>query len=163
MQTLDHQEGIRVSDRMLELTTLPAPDVPATVRAMLDQRLHLWGLAALRHGDLAHDLRLCADELTANAMEAAPREMITFRASYAPNHRMITLSTWDASNDQPTVKQIVELEPEDIIPDAHALDPGRNNHQIGGWGLPLVVALSSAQGVEHTPPRGKWVWASFQL
>ena len=37
----------------------------------------------------------------------------------------------------------------------------RHGHDdgIGGWGLPLVQALSSGCGVRDTEPHGKWVWA----
>lgn len=161
-KTLDRLEGARNEGRTLELTTLPAPDVPATVRAMLEQRLHRWHLTAVRSGEFLHDIQLCADELVTNACQATPSQKITFRATLAQHERAVTLSTWDASTALPTVRPVAQLAAEDIIPDFNALNPGFKDNQIGGWGLPMVVALSAAQGVVPTEPQGKWVWARLE-
>jgi hypothetical protein len=147
--------------RELVLETLPAATVPGTVRALLEQRLALWGLARFRRGELAFDLRLCADELVANACEATPDTAIVFRAVYGDG--FVSLGVWDAGDTEPRFRRTAELDSADVVPDPGALDAGHHCPDIGGWGLPLVLSLSSDRGVQRTRPRGKWVWARFDL
>jgi hypothetical protein len=65
----------------------------------------------------------------------------------------VLLAVWDSSDHMPTVKEVVELTLDDLDLSEENFD---NN---GGWGLPLVRALSCDCGVSKTNPRGKWVWA----
>jgi hypothetical protein len=50
----------------------------------------------------------------------------------------------------------------DVTPDPSALDPGHDDG-TGGWGLPIVEALSTRCGVRTTVPHGKWVWSRVLL
>lgn len=144
-------------DGALVLTTLPADSVPLTVRGMLEQRLGRWSLDRLKHEELIYNLHVCASELVTNACRATPHTAITFRAVRV--RASITVSVWDASDLVPSVAGVTEL---DVTPDARALDDGYDDG-TGGLGLPLVLALSSELGVQRTAPRGKWIWARFDL
>ncbi|ROO87210.1 hypothetical protein EDD29_4804 [Actinocorallia herbida] len=42
-----------------------------------------------------------------------------------------------------------------------ALDALPDDHDFGGWGLPLVMSLSVTHGLESTAT-GKWVYAVLQ-
>nr|BFE30758.1 hypothetical protein GCM10010200_030090 [Actinomadura rugatobispora] len=73
------------------------------------------------------------------------------------------VQVWDASDEQPTPRTAIELELDDITPDPNALDEGHQSDEIGGLGLPLVMALADEIGIDPTPPKGKWVWARFHF
>lgn len=135
----------------LDMTCLAAWTAPGQVRAHIELRLTEWRLSGL-----AQDLHLIAGELVANAVEAAPDGEIRIRFTKEPN--ALLLGVWDSSNDMPVSKPIVELSLLDIEADPNALEPDHDDG-TGGWGLPIVQALSSECGVTPTPPQGKWVWA----
>ena len=142
--------GIRQNDAGLELnlTTRPAPDVPATVRSLLRLRLASWHVT----GDLADDILLCAVELVSNACDAAPDTEVAFRARLDPATGAVWIGAWDTCPEVPAARR-----PELTIEDIDALP---DDHVFGGWGLPLVAALAADCGVTRTPV-GKWVHAVF--
>jgi anti-sigma regulatory factor (Ser/Thr protein kinase) len=139
----------------LDMTCLAAWTAPGQVRTHIEFRLAEWGLRTI-----THDVCLVAGELVANAVEATPDREIRVRFTREPI--AVLLGVWDPSNEMPTLKPVVELSLDDITPDAQALNPGHRGG-IGGWGLPLVEALSSECGVKRTPPRGKWVWSRMRV
>jgi anti-sigma regulatory factor (Ser/Thr protein kinase) len=149
------------ADREITCTTLPAPSVPASVRSILEQRIALLGLDKVISEELRCDILLAVSELVANACDATPCHEITFRVVF--EDRSVWIGVWDASNEQPRPKAIVELGPDDITPDPNALDEGYISDDIGGWGLPLVMGLTKDRNVSPTPPEGKWVWARFHF
>ncbi|WP_169744419.1 ATP-binding protein [Spirillospora albida] len=122
---------------------------------MLELRLGEWGLARI-----AGDVHLVAGELVANAVRAAPDGEI--RVRFVREVRSVFLAVWDSSDGRPVVRPVAELSLDDIVPDARALDPGHDDG-TGGWGLPIVQALSLRCGVERTAPHGKWVWSRIAL
>ncbi|MFB4300335.1 ATP-binding protein [Actinomadura sp. NTSP31] len=133
---------------LLDETVLAAPAAVGVVRASLRAQLACWGLSCR-----AGDVDLIAGELLANAARYAPyREM---RVTFSLGPDGMRLSVWDSSDALPVVKP---LGPVDVSADAAALDAGHDDG-TGGWGLPIVEALSLRCGVERTRPRGKWVWA----
>ena len=138
----------------LDLTCLAAWTAPARVRSHIKFRLTEWGLLSL-----ADDVYLIAGELVANAIEATPDDAIRTRFTREPG--AVLLGVWDASNALPISAPVEHLSPADIKPDPHALDPGHDDG-TGGWGLPIVKALSSQYGVTPTPPAGKWVWSRIR-
>ncbi|MES9537445.1 ATP-binding protein [Actinomadura sp. NPDC000600] len=132
----------------LDTRVLAAPVSAGVVRTLLRSRLADWGLS-----HRADDVDLIAGELLANAAQyAAYREM---RVRFTLQPYGMWLGVWDCSDELPTVRP---LEPVDVSPDAEALNPGHDDG-TGGWGLPIVQALSLRCGVDRTPPKGKWVWS----
>jgi two-component sensor histidine kinase len=130
----------------LDVTCLAARTVAAEMRQRMEFRLAAWGLM-----HIAHDAFLIADELITNACAATPNGEIRIRFTREP--QSVVLGVWDSSDEMPTVKAVVELTLNDLDLSEENFD---NN---GGWGLPLVRALSCDCGVSKTNPRGKWVWA----
>ncbi|WP_349666496.1 ATP-binding protein [Actinomadura xylanilytica] len=135
----------------MEMTCLAARTASGRVRSLIEYRLAEWGLSGL-----LDDLRLVAGELVANAVQCAPDGEI--RVRLARESASVLLCVWDSSDAMPVAGPVVELCLDDIAPDPEALDPGHDDG-TGGWGLPIVQALSSECGVRPTPPQGKWVWA----
>jgi anti-sigma regulatory factor (Ser/Thr protein kinase) len=130
-----------------------------TVRNLLVQRFALLGLDRKICAEERHDILLAVSELVTNACAATPHAAITFRAVFEDGN--VWVGVWDSSDKEPTPRPVMSLDIEDITPDPHALDEGHWSDQIGGLGLPLVMALTRDRGIEPTPPRGKWVWARF--
>ncbi len=118
---------------------------------MIDFRLRHWRML-----HVAHDVHLIVGELIANAVRSTPDGEIRIRVVREPDS--ILLWVWDGSDEMPVARPVAELTLDDIVPDPHALDPGHDDG-TGGWGLPIVQALSSECGVHPTEPHGKWVWA----
>jgi signal transduction histidine kinase len=134
----------------LDMTCLAAATLAAEARQRIDNRLAAWCLETL-----AHDARLIAAELIANACAATPEGEV--RITFTREPGAVLLAVWDSSDELPRVKPIVELEPEDLD-----LSP-ENWDDNGGWGLPMIQAIASECGVTPTPPRGKWVWAKLAV
>ena len=136
----------------LDISCLASGTVVGLVRTLVGFRLTEWGLEKV-----ADDVLLIAGELVANAVEhsAADREI---RVRFTREPGAVVLQVWDSSDAMPVVRPVVELALDDIAPDARALDAGYDDG-TGGWGLPLVQALSSDCRVCKTEPHGKWVWA----
>jgi anti-sigma regulatory factor (Ser/Thr protein kinase) len=136
----------------LDITCLAAWTAPGQIRSLVGYRLTDWGL-----GGLVDDAVLVAGELAANAVRAAPDGEMRVRLSREA--AAVLLAVWDASDAMPVVAPVVALD--DVVPDARALDHGYDDG-TGGWGLPIVQALSDECGVWRTEPRGKWVWARLR-
>lgn len=134
----------------LDMTCLAAPTLPAETRRRIDIRLAAWHLE-----HVGTDARLIAAELVTNACAATPVGEIRIRFVREP--ATLLLAVWDSSNEMPRVKQLVDLEPEDLD-----LSP-ENWDNNGGWGLPMVQAVAAECGITETPPRGKWIWARLAL
>jgi anti-sigma regulatory factor (Ser/Thr protein kinase) len=136
----------------LDISCLAAGTTAGLVRTLVEFRLAEWGLQKI-----ADDVLLIAGELVANAVEhsAADREI---RVRFTRELGAVVLAVWDSSDAMPVVRPVVELALDDVVPDARALDIGHDDG-TGGWGLPLVQALSSDCRVCKTEPHGKWVWA----
>ncbi|TNY35479.1 ATP-binding protein [Thermomonospora catenispora] len=94
---------------------------------------------------------LITGELVANASEATPGKKLCYRLERNP--KGVLISVWDSSPHVPTVRPVVELTLEALDRSEDAFDSG------GGWGLPIVQALSVACGCTPHPTGGKWVWA----
>jgi len=138
-----------MTDR-LALTLLACPAAARLARTLISRRVTQWGL---QHR--LDDVLLVASELITNAAEAAPNTRIKLRLSR--NSQGIFISVWDSADTLPQSKPVTELTPE-------ALDnSSRNWDNGGGWGLPLVEALSSACGHHPAPSGGKWVWATLDV
>ncbi|WP_395110877.1 ATP-binding protein [Actinomadura sp. SCN-SB] len=133
------------------MTCLAAWTAPGQVRTHIRFRLIEWG-----HPEIADDMYLIAGELVANAVEATPDGEIRVRFTREPD--AVLLGVWDSADSMPTVRPTVELSLLDVQPDPLALTPGHEDG-AGGWGLPLIEALSSECGVHRTSPHGKWVWS----
>ena len=144
--------GIKaVNSGELEAAFPASVTTPGMVRNLVELRLAEWGL---RH--LAGDVLLVACELITNAIRNTPDREI--RVRFTREAGGVVLAVWDSSDALPVAKPVVELNLDDVVPDPYALDPG-HDAGTGGWGLPLVEALSSECGVTTTDPSGKWVWA----
>ncbi|MFI0351799.1 ATP-binding protein [Actinomadura sp. 9N407] len=125
---------------------------------MLEQRFARLGLDKTISAEKRHDILLVVSELVTNAGCATPHSAISFSAVLEVQG--IWVGVWDASDDKPTPRDICL---EGVTPDSRALDEGYASEEIGGLGLPLVMALSDEQGIERTRPHGKWVWAKFHF
>lgn len=139
----------------LDLSCVASGTVPGLVRTLVGLRLAEWGLSGI-----APDVHLVAGELVANAVQRTPDERIRVRFTREPVS--VLVAVWDRSDELPVVSPVKELTLDDIKPDPQALDPGHPDG-TGGWGLPIVQALSSACGVRATMPQGKWVWARLSV
>ncbi len=122
----------------------PDPKHLKDVRCLADRAAEAWDL----NDDTRENLRLVADELAANAINAS-RDCggteVRVRYIYVPEAAFTEVSVWDASPAQPVVQ---------------ADDPAA----IDGRGLHLVEALATCWGTwptcaaDSTLP-GKVVWA----
>ncbi|GAA3930184.1 hypothetical protein GCM10023085_09410 [Actinomadura viridis] len=135
----------------MDIAFLAARTAPGWARSLIELRLTDWGM-----GRIAADVCLVAGELIANAVESTPDAEIRIRFTREP--MAVLLAVWDSSDAMPAVTPVRELTLEELGADPRALDPGHDDG-TGGWGLPIVQALSAACGVRVTEPRGKWVWA----
>ncbi|WP_165966850.1 ATP-binding protein [Actinomadura sp. 7K507] len=141
-----------VNEGELDISCLAAGTTSGLVRTLVEFRLAEWGLEKI-----AGDVLLIAGELVANAVQNTRDREI--RVRFTREAGTVVLAVWDSSDEMPVVRPVVELTLDDVVPDACALDDGYDDG-TGGWGLPLVQALSSDCGVRRTEPSGKWVWAA---
>jgi anti-sigma regulatory factor (Ser/Thr protein kinase) len=113
----------------------PDDDAPSAARQFLDEALQRWG------GDQTpvDDARLLLTELVTNAVVHARSPLAV---SISRQQSTLRLAVRDQSTAQPTVRDETSSAP------------------WGGWGLPIVAALSSDWGVETTSG-GKTVWAEL--
>ncbi|MEU8803330.1 ATP-binding protein [Spirillospora sp. NPDC048819] len=145
--------GIKaVNSGELDMSCLAAGTTSGLVRTLVEFRLAEWGLQKI-----AGDVLLIAGELVANAVESTPDRVV--RVRFTREADAVVLAVWDSSEQMPVVRPVVEMTLDDVVADARALDAGYDDG-TGGWGLPLVEALSAGCGVRKTEPSGKWVWAS---
>ncbi|MFD0857094.1 ATP-binding protein [Actinomadura adrarensis] len=134
----------------LDMSCLAALTAPGQVRSLIQYRLAEWGL-----GGLLDDAQLIAAELVSNAVRYMPSGQI--RVQFRRYGNGVLFAVWDSSDAMPVLAPVAELTLADVEPDAQALDPGHDDG-TGGWGLPIVQALSAECGVRRTQPHGKWVW-----
>ncbi|RKS76235.1 anti-sigma regulatory factor (Ser/Thr protein kinase) [Actinomadura pelletieri DSM 43383] len=127
----------------LEMREPAAATAPARVRRWVQGRLAEWELA-----DIGDDLALIASELVTNAIRCTVGREIKVRLTREPG--AVRLAVWDASDGRPVRRRSAGG---DDDPEAGT----------GGWGLPIVEALSEKCGVTPTRPRGKWVWARYAI
>jgi anti-sigma regulatory factor (Ser/Thr protein kinase) len=113
----------------------PDDDAPAAARQLLDEALERWGDDETR----LDDARLLLTELVTNAVVHARSPLVV---SIRPQGSRVRLAVHDKSPAKPIVR---------------GQTPGA---PWGGWGLPIVAALSSDWGVETTSG-GKTVWAEL--
>jgi anti-sigma regulatory factor (Ser/Thr protein kinase) len=147
--------GINGITDELDITCLAAWTVAGQVRMSVECRLAAWGLS-----HLASDVALVAGELVANAVRSTPEREI--RVRFAREDGAVLFGVWDGGAAMPVVATVKELALEDVVPDPQALDEGYDDG-TGGWGLPIVQALSAECGVRRTVPAGKWVWARLKV
>ncbi|MFG2249736.1 ATP-binding protein [Spirillospora sp. NPDC048823] len=146
--------GIKaVNSGELDMSCLAAGTTSGLVRTLVEFRLAEWGLQ-----EIAGDVLLIAGELVANAVQNARDRVI--RVRFTREAGAVVLAVWDSSDEMPVVRPVVEMTLDDVVPDARALDADYDDG-TGGWGLPLVQALSADCGVRKTEPSGKWVWAAI--
>ncbi|MFD0856870.1 ATP-binding protein [Actinomadura adrarensis] len=125
---------------------LASPASIGVARTLTDARLRNWD-----NSSILDDALLIVTELVTNAAEITPGKKIVFQLSRDAGG--IIIAVWDSSILMPEPKPVVELTLEDLD-----LSP-ENFDNNGGWGLPLVEALSASCGVTRDPKGGKWVWA----
>ncbi len=129
-----------------DLTSVPA--AAGIARDHTARALASWNLP-----NLISDAELIVTELFTNAMQAcSPAE--TVRLYLGRTTTTIVLAIWDASPKTPTCRTTR------INPQSLDLTP-RNFDANGGWGLPIVAALTTRQWIHPTTPRGKWVCAEL--
>lgn len=153
MVTMTQPPAMRLTP--LDITCNATPTVAAQVRLMLDYRLSDWGLTASRYGEVRANLFLVVSELVTNAVEETPDHEIRIRCFLDFKSRTIRVGVWDSSDRIPKTR----------MPDLtlETLDLREKSYdENGGWGLPLVEALSESCGVEPTSG-GKWVWANIKV
>jgi hypothetical protein len=108
---------------------------------MIDRRISELGVTAARYSEVRESLALVVTELINNAVGETPDREIRIRCSPDLTARIIKAEVWDSSDRKPTVV-MPDLTPETL--DLRA----ENYDDNGGWGLPLVQALSTGCGVE---------------
>lgn len=135
----------------LDLTCMPASTLAGQVRTMAEFRLIEWGFGGARHAELRDGIHLVADELVVNACHETPGRPI--RVQFLRETGTLLFGVWDSSDRLPEPRP-----PELTLETLETAAPDDN----GGWGYPLIAALSDEYGVTPTHPRGKWAWARFK-
>ncbi|MDL4774792.1 ATP-binding protein [Actinomadura xylanilytica] len=125
---------------------LGTPAAVGLARSITDARLCKWDCL-----HILDDALLVVSELVTNATRQTPYEEIRFQI--VRDSPGIVIAVWDSSPDLPQPKPITELTLEDLDLSEEAFDDN------GGWGLPIVQALSSKCGITRDPGGGKWTWA----
>jgi hypothetical protein len=132
----------------LHLDLLGSPIAAGLARTLIAQRITKWG-----YHHILDDVLLVASELIVNAAEATPNAQIRFRLGR--NTRGVFVAVWDSSPALPQAKPVTELTLGDLDASPNTWDNG------GGWGLPIVEALSATCGLHPDEQRGKWLWATL--
>lgn len=132
------------------LLSMPAcPAAAGLARTVTRARLDKWG-----YSHISDDAFLIVSELINNAVSATPGAHIRYQLSR--DDIDVLLAVWDSSPHIP-----VATTPADLTPETLDLSP-ENWDDNGGWGLPIVAAVSIACGCTPDPDRGKWVWARLK-
>ncbi|HEX2315363.1 MAG TPA: ATP-binding protein [Thermomonospora sp.] len=133
----------------LSISMLASPSTPGLARTLTRARLHHWGDA-----HLVADAHVVVSELVTNAINETPGKEILFRLTR--DATFVVVAVWDSS---PRLPQARPAAP----PGSETLDlsPARWDDN-GGWGLPIVAALSVDCGYKPDPRGGKWVWARLK-
>ena len=132
----------------LHLDLLGSPIAAGLARTLIAQRITKWG-----HHRILDDVLLVAGELIVNAAEATPNVQIKLRLGR--NTQGVFVGVWDSSPTLPQAKPVTELTLAELDASPNTWDNG------GGWGLPIVVALSATCGVQPDERGGKWLWATL--
>lgn len=135
-----------VTCRELLLTMLAAPAASGLARTLAAERLRSWG-----HHHVIDDATLIIGELIANAVRETPGREIRFQ--FSRDVHGLLIAVWDSSPRMPRPRPVVEVTLDDLDVSEDSLD--RN----GGWGLPIVQALSATCGCTRDPLGGKWTWS----
>jgi anti-sigma regulatory factor (Ser/Thr protein kinase) len=135
----------------LRIDILASPAAGGLARTMMEQRLLKWGIL-----HISDDAFIVITEIVTNACEATPHRTITLHLRR--DRSGVLIAVWDGSPDPPVIRPSapLTLDTIDAAPD-ETWDHG------GGWGLPLVRALSTDCGTWPEPTGGKWVWARLAL
>ena len=141
---------------LVDHTCNATPAVAGQIRLMIDRRIPEWGVPPTRYSEVRESLALVVTELINNAVGETPDQQIRIRCAPDFTARIIRVEVWDSSDREPKVA-MPDLTPETL--DLRA----ENYDDNGGWGLPLVRALSTGCGVEPTSGGGKWVWANISI
>ncbi|MEU5877179.1 ATP-binding protein [Spirillospora sp. NPDC047279] len=140
---------------MFEVKCLASKTLASQMRMSVSMNLISWGFTGAEFEDLRDNVLSVASELLNNAIERTPERGICFRCYPDPQLKEIFIAVWDSSPGDPCAQMPeISLEGLDLQPD--------NFDDNGGWGLPIVMARSDRQGVEHTKT-GKWVWAALRF
>lgn len=128
-------------------TFLASPAVVGLARDLVERQARAWGINSLRH-----DLLIVVAELVGNAVEISRSDDV-IKVAMQRDQSGVLIKVWDSSNEHPKPRRVeLTLDLIDALPE---------DHQFGGWGLPIVEELCSYSGVNWTPPEGKWVWGRF--
>lgn len=130
----------------LLIPMLGSPAAAGLARTLTGPRIRKWG-----YSSILDDALLIVAELISNAAEATPGKEIRFQLS-RDDYGLI-IAAWDSSPRLPQSKPVTELTLEDLDLSEESFDDN------GGWGLPIVQALSSTCGCARDPHGGKWIWA----
>lgn len=130
----------------LIMSMLASPAAAGLARTMTAQRLRKWDCFHV-HDDVA----LIVAELVTNAAQATPSKKIRFQLSRDAHG--IVIAVWDSSPALPVSKSVTEMTLDDLDISEESFDVN------GGWGLPIVEALSTTCGCTPDPSGGKWIWA----
>lgn len=133
----------------LYLDLLGSPAAAGLARTLIAERITKWSFP-----HVLDDVLLIASELIVNAAEAYPNQQLKLRLGR--NTTGVFVAVWDASPSLPTMRPVKELTLQDLDATEETFDAG------GGWGLPLVQALSADCGVQPDSAGGKWVWATVR-
>ncbi|MEV5573791.1 ATP-binding protein [Spirillospora sp. NPDC052269] len=142
------EDGTAVTPKTddLIMSMLGSPAAAGLARTMTAQRLHKWDFFHI-HDDAA----LIVAELVANAAEATPCAKIRFQLS--KDAHGIVIAVWDSSPALPVARPVTEMTLDELDISEESFDVN------GGWGLPIVQALSNCCGCTPDPSGGKWIWA----
>ncbi|ROO89642.1 anti-sigma regulatory factor (Ser/Thr protein kinase) [Actinocorallia herbida] len=134
------------SELRMELPASPAAS--GLARTLVEQRLAKWDILGIRD-----DVLLVVAEFVTNACAETPFKAIAINLIREP--ASVLVEVWDGGAGRPRLRaqSPLTLDALDAVPDEAHWDHG------GGWGLPLVQALSTACGTREDPAGGKWVWS----
>ncbi|GAB2834964.1 hypothetical protein GCM10022221_37370 [Actinocorallia aurea] len=138
------------SELRMELPASPAAS--GLARTLVEQRLIKWDIL-----DIRGDVLLVVTEFVTNACAETPFKAIVVRLVREPGSLLVEV--WDGGAGRPRRRDRapLTLDALDAVADEAHWDHG------GGWGLPLVQALSTACGTREDPGGGKWVWATLAI
>ena len=141
--------GRRPSDLRIDL--LASPAAPGLARTLVAPRLISWRIPHVRD-----EVFLVMSEIITNACEATPRQKV--KLHFRLDRSGVLIAVWDGSPALPAARPAAELT-------LAAVDAAPEDHwdHGGGWGLPLVRALSTDHGVHPDPTGGKWTWARLPV
>jgi anti-sigma regulatory factor (Ser/Thr protein kinase) len=130
-------------------TFLASPAAVGLARDLVERLAAQWGVEVL-----GHDLSTVVGELAGNAVEVSRNDAV-IHVHMRRERTGIMVAVWDASDEEPRSRAVEwTLDLIDALPD---------DHEFGGWGLPIVERLCASTGIAPTPPNGKWVWGLLPL